>query len=93
MESAGRRIALLEKGDLFGEIAFFGASGERTANVRALTDCRLLVLRRKFLEELARSDPEAAYQIVLSVSRIMAERLGTLVRASARAADGPHGRS
>jgi hypothetical protein len=83
VESAGRRIALLEKGDLFGEIAFFAAAGERTANVRALTACRLLVLRQKFLDELGRSDPEAAYQVLLGVSRIMAERMGEMVRARA----------
>ena len=83
VESAGRRIALLEKGDLFGEIAFFAAAGERTANVRALTACRLLVLRQKFLDELGKSDPEAAYQVLLGVSRIMAERMGEMVRARA----------
>ncbi len=33
----GRRLALLEKGDLFGEVAFFTEAGERTASVRAVT--------------------------------------------------------
>jgi CRP-like cAMP-binding protein len=82
VESGGRRVALLEKGDLFGEIAFFSEAGERTATVRALTPCGLLVLRQKFLEELARSDPEAAYRILLNVSRIMAERLAASFRAA-----------
>ena len=40
VDGRGRRVALLEKGDLFGEIAFFSEAGERTATVRALTDCR-----------------------------------------------------
>jgi CRP-like cAMP-binding protein len=83
VESGGRRVALLEKGELFGEIAFFSEAGERTASVRALSECRLLVLRQKFLEELSESDPEAAAQILLNACRIMAERLGTMVRASA----------
>lgn len=86
VEGAGRRIALLEKGDLFGEIAFFSESGERTATVRALSKCRLLVLRQKFLEELTASDPEAANQILLNVSRIMAERMSAMVRAAAAGA-------
>jgi CRP-like cAMP-binding protein len=86
VEGAGRRLALLEKGDLFGEIAFFSEAGERTATVRALSDCRLLVLRQKFLEELTTNDPEAACQILLNVSRIMAERMGAMVRAAAAAA-------
>lgn len=87
VEGEARRIALLEKGDLFGEIAFFSESGERTATVRALSNCKLLVLRQKFMDELVRNDPEAACQILLNVSRIMAERMGGMVRAEASAAD------
>jgi CRP-like cAMP-binding protein len=87
VEGAAKRIALLEKGDLFGEIAFFSESGERTATVRALSNCKLLVLRQKFMDELVRNDPEAACQILLNVSRIMAERMGGMVRAEASAAD------
>jgi CRP-like cAMP-binding protein len=83
VESGGRRVALLEQGDLFGEIAFFSEAGERTATVRALTACRLLVLRQKFLDELARSDPESAYRVLLNVSRIMAERMAVTLRAAA----------
>ncbi len=86
VEGASKRIALLEKGDLFGEIAFFSESGERTATVRALSDCKLLVLRQKFLDELTTNDPEAACQILLNVSRIMAERMGGMVRAAAASA-------
>ena len=86
VEGEGKRIALLEKGDLFGEIAFFSESGERTATVRALSDCKLLVLRQKFLDELTTNDPEAACQILLNVSRIMAERMSGMVRASAASA-------
>jgi CRP-like cAMP-binding protein len=91
VEAGGRRIALLEKGDLFGEVAFFSETGERTATVRALTACRLLVLRQRFLDELLEQDPAAAYQLVLNVGRIMAERLGSMVRTAAldrAAADG-----
>lgn len=87
VEAAGRRVALLEQGDLFGEIAFFSEAGERTATVRALTPCRLLVLRQKFLEELAAGDPEAAYRILVNVSRIMAERLAASFRAAAASAE------
>ncbi|PYQ43268.1 MAG: hypothetical protein DMF77_10510 [Acidobacteria bacterium] len=86
VEGAGKRIALLDKGDLFGEIAFFSESGERSATVRALSDCKLLVLRHQFLEELTTNDPEAACQILLNVSRIMAERMGGMVRTAAASA-------
>jgi len=86
VEGEARRIALLDKGDLIGEIAFFSESGEHTATVRALSDCKLLVLRQKFLDELTTNDPEAACQILLNVSRIMAERMSGMVRASAASA-------
>ena len=86
VEGEAKRIALLEQGDLFGEIAFFSESGERSATVRALSDCKLLVLRQKFLDELTTNDPEAACQILLNVSRIMAERMSGMVRASAASA-------
>jgi len=88
VEAAGRQVALLERGELFGEVAFFRESGERTASVRAVTPCRLLVLRRKSLEELARTDPDASHQILLNVARIMAERLATLLRERDRQAEG-----
>jgi len=76
----GRRVGLLEKGDLFGEVAFFTEAGKRTASVRALTPGRVLVLRRRFLEQLAAEDAEAAYQVLLNMSRAMAERLASIVR-------------
>jgi hypothetical protein len=84
VEAAGRRVALLDKGELFGEVAFFRESGERTASVRAVTPCRLLVLRRKSLDELAKNDPDASHRILTNIARIMAERLATLLRASDR---------
>jgi len=45
------------------------------------------VLRQKFLDELTTNDPEAACQILLNVSRIMAERMGAMVRTAAAAPD------
>ena len=76
-----RRIALRTQGDVIGEIAFFTQSGQRTASVRALTNGRLLVLRRKFLQELTHTDPEAGYQILMNLSRIIAERLSEMMQA------------
>lgn len=70
-----RPFLLLEKGDLFGEIAFFTESGQRSASVRALSKGKVLVFHREFLKKLTRTDPEAAYQIFMNMGRIMAERL------------------
>lgn len=75
----GQRVGILETGEMFGEVAFFRETGRRTASVRALTPGRVLVLRRRFLEELAKDDAEAAFRTVMSMSRIMAERLAGIV--------------
>ena len=71
----GQRLAILEKGDLFGEIAFFTEAGQRSASVRAMSGGQVLVLRRNFLKELTRSDPEAGFQILNNMGRVMAQRI------------------
>jgi hypothetical protein len=70
-----RRIALAHKGDLLGEVAFFRESGKRSASIRALGNARVLLLRRRLVEELGREDPDAAYQILLNLGRVLSERL------------------
>jgi CRP-like cAMP-binding protein/predicted GNAT family N-acyltransferase len=75
------RLATLEKGDLFGEIAFFTEAGQRSASVRAISNGKVLVLRRKFLKELTRDDPEAGFQILSNMGRVMAQRITDLNQA------------
>lgn len=82
LSASGQRLQVLGRGDLFGEIAFFRDDGKRTASVRAVSDCHLLVLRRHFLEELGKSDPDLALQLHFNLGRLLAERL---VRAEMRA--------
>lgn len=79
--SQNRRLAILEKGDLFGEIAFFSETGERCASVRAVTTGEVLVLRRNFLEKLTRIDPEAGFQILTNMGTVMADRIVSLNQA------------
>jgi len=75
-----RRIALLTKGDLFGEVAFFRESGRRTATVRAAGDGQVLVLRRRFLTDLMKDDPRSASKILYNLGRILSERLAVLLQ-------------
>ena len=56
------RLAVLKKGDVFGEIAFFSVSGRRSADVVAMTDGEVLVLKHSFLKELTVKNPEASWQ-------------------------------
>jgi CRP-like cAMP-binding protein/predicted GNAT family N-acyltransferase len=71
----GHRLSTLEKGDLFGEIAFFNETGKRSASVRAISKGELLVLRRNFLKELTSSNPEAGFQILVNMGQIMSQRI------------------
>lgn len=70
--------ARIVPGEAMGEVAFLGSPGLRTATVRARRPSRLLVLRRKFLEELAGRDPRAAYTISRNLARVVADRFGEL---------------
>ena len=70
-----RRLGLMGPGDLFGEVAFFRESGVRTASVKALNNARVLSIRRKFVDDVGRDDPEAARTILFHLGAVLAERL------------------
>ena len=57
-----QRLAILETGDFFGEMALFEAR-PRQNDVVALTKCRLLVLDYDDFEHLCQREPEIANQI------------------------------
>lgn len=68
-------LAILERGNVFGEIALFDSS-PRLATTRALGEVRLLSVDKKgFLKHLG-EDPPSALDIMLK----MAERIRTLIR-------------
>jgi hypothetical protein len=64
----------IRAGEPVGEMAFLGTPGLRTATVRATAPSRLLVLRRKFLDELAAVDLRAAYTLSRNLGRVAADR-------------------
>jgi Cyclic nucleotide-binding domain/Acetyltransferase (GNAT) domain len=69
-----RRLRLLGRGDVIGEIGFFGSSGRRTASVTAASDGQVLVLRRRFVDELMKSDPACAAEVLFGLARVLADR-------------------
>ena len=73
--SAGHRIRVLGAGHLFGEMAYFLEDGRRTATVRAVSAARVLVLDRRFLDDLHRDAPDAAYRMLHLIGRSLATRL------------------
>lgn len=62
-------LALLERGDIFGEQALVGAQAE--VHCEAFEDTLICVLRRHDFEDLVRSKPDLA----LRVMKVLAERL------------------
>jgi CRP-like cAMP-binding protein len=73
-----RRLKLLSEGDVFGETAFFSTVGRRTASVRAIADGRVVVLRRRFVDRLRRTDPKAAAELLFALARVQADRAATV---------------
>ncbi len=70
-----RRLNLMGKGELFGELAFFVPSHRRTASVKAVTGGRVLAVRARTLRKLNASDPATAAELLLRIGTVMAERL------------------
>ncbi len=71
----GQRVAVMGKGDTFGELAFFRQSGTRVATVTSRGPGRLLVLGRSFLDDLMHKEPELSAAVMFNLARLMAERL------------------
>lgn len=68
-----KRLALLEEGDFFGEMAILEEL-PRTASARALTPCSLLRIDRHTFDQLIRQDPEIAVRML----RKLCHRLRTV---------------
>lgn len=69
-----RRLRVMGRGDVIGEVAFFGREGRRTATVTAASEGRVLAIRRRFIDELRRNDPACAADILLQLARVLADR-------------------
>jgi hypothetical protein len=71
VEDTGARIG---RGEPMGEVAFLGTPGVRSATVHAVKPSLLLVLRRRFLDDLAEDDPRTSYLIARNLARVVADR-------------------
>ncbi len=78
-EGREMELAYMKRGDVIGEVGLY--YGQRTADVTATSDCRLLRLDRENLERLHRRYPRTGRRLAWNLSAIMAERLA---RATAR---------
>jgi len=78
-----RQLALLGKGELFGEVAFFSPSETRTATVRCVEDGQVLVLQAQTLRQLIDAEPATAAQVLMKIAGVMADRLAEANRTGA----------
>jgi hydrophobe/amphiphile efflux-3 (HAE3) family protein len=69
-----KRIAGLERGDVFGEMGLV-RHHERTADVVASEDVEVLAVNERFLSRVKRRYPRIGAQIFFNVARILSDRL------------------
>lgn len=67
------RLAVLEKGDFFGEMALLEGYPERSATARALADVVVLRLRRLDLQSLLQRKPSVAVRMMAKLSERLRE--------------------
>jgi CRP-like cAMP-binding protein len=68
-----RRLALLEKGDFFGEMALLEEYPERSASALALSDVEALQLSGSDFEDLVKSKPRVALRMMAKLSERLRE--------------------
>ncbi len=73
-EGRSRRIAGLERGDVFGEMGLL-RHHERTADVVASEDVEVLAVNERFLSRIKRRYPRIGAQIFFNVAKILSDRL------------------
>jgi Cyclic nucleotide-binding domain len=69
-----RRICWLGRGDVIGEVGFFGTSGRRIASVTPASGRQVLVPRRRFVGELVKTGPACAADVLFGLPPVLADR-------------------
>lgn len=70
----GHHVALMTRGGVFGEVAFL-LGGERTADVVAATEAKVISLRERVLNDLIASESKIAARFLLNLARIVSLKL------------------
>jgi flavin-dependent dehydrogenase len=76
------RLAVLGKGDIFGEMAIFQKES-RSATVRAITDLRVLTVDKKVFLQRVHEDPSFVFAILKKMSQRIRNLNAELTRAGA----------
>ncbi len=74
IHNEGVQLALIEAGDMFGEVALVGGQS-RTAEAVAMASCDVVFLLRADLDDWMKSHPKHAAVFLKNLSRMLATRL------------------
>lgn len=69
-----KTIAMIEKGDFFGEMALFDKQ-PRSGSAYAVKKSRVFILKNEDFLNLQKKDPHTAMTTLITINRVMAERL------------------
>ncbi len=83
MNGGEQRLAVLDTGDFFGEMALFERE-VRSATVRALSDSRVLKIDKKTLLRRIKEDPLLAVNLLQTMSHRIRELNAGLAQAGAK---------
>lgn len=76
-----KTIAMIEKGNFFGEMALFD-NQSRSGSAYAAKRSRVLILKKEDFLNLQKKDPNTAMTTLITINRVMSERLRKTSRAS-----------
>jgi len=77
------QLAILDKGDIFGEMAIFQKES-RSATVRAITNLRVLTVDKKIFLRRVHEDPSFVFAILKKMSQRIRNLNEELTRAGAK---------
>jgi len=88
IQGESKQLAILEKGDFFGEMALL-EDRPRTAAARALEPLKLVMINGSTFDQMLRNNPEIAVRMMRKLSRRLRETDGMLREALGKVADQP----
>jgi len=74
----GNIVSTLKKYDIFGEMAFFLDSSNRTATIKSKTEGKILMLDRKCFNRIKEKNYEIAMKLLFNLGKILSHKLDTL---------------
>jgi hypothetical protein len=68
-------IKTLQKGDIFGEMAFFLEQGRRQADIQSVTSLTVAIIRRNEINRIMKNNKTLAIKFLYAISKILSTKL------------------